>query len=65
MVKCEVLSDCNLIVAKGSVVEVSEKQYELARKFLKPLIKSKSEESEKVEETTAKVVEIEKRKKKK
>lgn len=74
MIKCEVLDTCNIVVAKGSIVEVSERQYELARKFLKPLKAEKkeikSEEPVKVEETTEKVEEvkvpqIEKRTKKK
>lgn len=62
MIKCEVLDTCNIVVGKGSIVEVSERQYELARKFLKPLNAKKeikSEEPVKVEETTAKVEEVE------
>lgn len=35
--KCEVLKDTVLNVQKGSVVEVSERQYELARRVLKPV----------------------------
>lgn len=35
--RCEVLDTCNLVVGKGSIVEVSERQYELARKYLRPL----------------------------
>lgn len=35
--RCEVLDTCNIVVGKGSIVEVSERQYELARKYLRPL----------------------------
>lgn len=45
--RCEVLDTCNIVVGKGSIVEVSERQYELARKFLKPLVtKEKKDNSE-------------------
>lgn len=37
MKKCEVLNDCTLVVSKGSIVEVSDQQFELARRFLKPV----------------------------
>lgn len=44
MIKCEVLVDrVALVVGKGSIVNVDEKQFELARKFIKP-INSVSEE---------------------
>lgn len=46
MKKCEVLKDCVIAICKGSVVYVNDKQYELARKVLKPY-------TEKVEETEA------------
>jgi len=38
MRKCEVLTErVSLIVNKGSIVLVDEKQFELARNFLKPV----------------------------
>lgn len=37
MKKCEVLADCSLVVNKGSVVIVSDIQFELARHLLKPV----------------------------
>ncbi len=43
MKKCEVLNDAVLTVCKGSVVLVSDRQFELAKKVLKP-INEKSEE---------------------
>lgn len=47
--KCEVLDNCVIAVGKGSIVEVSQRQFELARKVLKP-IEAKSEvKTEKVE----------------
>lgn len=41
--KCEVLDYIVLAVGKGSIVEVSEKQFELARKVLKPIVEKKKE----------------------
>lgn len=35
--KVEVLKDCFIQVKKGSVIEVDERQFELARKVLKPI----------------------------
>lgn len=43
MVKCEVLQDSVIAIAKGSIVLVSERQYELARRVLKPIIEAKAE----------------------
>ena len=60
--KCEVLCDTVISVQKGSIVNVSEKQYELARKVLKPIIDEKPKAEAKVE---AKAEEIEVRAKKK
>jgi len=38
MIKCEVLVDrVALVVGKGSIVNVDEKQFELARQFIKPV----------------------------
>ena len=44
--KCEVLQKTGLVVEKGSIVEVSEKKFELARRVLKPIIEEKPKESE-------------------
>lgn len=47
MVKCEVLVDrCSLVVGKGSVVYVDERQFELARNFIKPVNMPKAEVQE-------------------
>lgn len=51
MKKCEVLSDCVVAILKGSVVYVNDKQYELARKVLKPISEEKAKATEKVVET--------------
>lgn len=54
MVKCEVIVDrASLVVGKGSIVVVDERQYELARQFLKPV-----EHKEKVVQEQKKVEEI-------
>lgn len=47
MVKCEVLADrvC-LVVGKGSIVNVDEKQFELARHLIKPVDMPKAEVQE-------------------
>lgn len=37
MLKCEVISNAVIAVKAGSTVIVSEKQFELARKHLKPI----------------------------
>lgn len=37
MKKCEVVASATLAVEKGSIVIVSDKQYELARRVLKPV----------------------------
>lgn len=47
MIKCEVLQEAVIAVGKGSIVNVSERQFELARKILKPVAKDEV----KVEET--------------
>ena len=61
MLKCEVLDNTVLSIGKGSIVYVSEKQYNLARKVLKPI-----HEEEKVEATVSvEVPKKETRKKKK
>lgn len=47
MIKCEVLVDrVALVVGKGSIVNVDEKQFELARKFLKPVVEERSAKKE-------------------
>jgi hypothetical protein len=44
MIKCEVLVDrVALVVGKGSIVNVDEKQFELARQFIKPIKEAKAE----------------------
>lgn len=52
--KCEVLDNCVLAVGKGSIVEVSPRQYEVARKHLKPVDAKKEVKAEDVKpiETT-------------
>ena len=45
MVKCEVLDNTVLSIGKGSIVYVSEKQYNLARKVLKPISEEKKVEA--------------------
>ena len=37
MIKCEVLTDTALSIKKGSIVLVDEKQFELAKRVLKPV----------------------------
>lgn len=51
MIKVEVLRDTVLTVPKGTVITVSERQFELARAVLKPVVadkkkKTKAEEAE-------------------
>lgn len=36
MIKCEVLADTAIAIKKGSIVLVDERQFEIARKILKP-----------------------------
>lgn len=44
MPRCEVLVDrCSLVVGKGSIVNIDERQFELARQFVKPLDAPKQE----------------------
>ena len=63
MIKCEVLVDrVALVVGKGSIVNVDEKQFELARQFIKPIHEAKAEVKAEVKED---VVEEKKPKKKK
>lgn len=45
MLKCEVLNDTVIAIKKGSIVIVDDKQFELAKKHLKPI----KEEEKKVE----------------
>lgn len=56
--RCEVLDTCNIVVGKGSIVEVSERQYELARKYLRPLA-TKEKKVDNNEEQEVKPVEVE------
>lgn len=64
--KCEVLSDrVSLIVGKGSIVLLDERQFELARRFVKPIEAEKAEKPEKpVQEESAAVKEKPKKKSK-
>ena len=48
--KCEVLQKTCLVVEKGSIVEVTEQQFELARKVLKPIVVEDKKESKESEE---------------
>ncbi len=51
MKKCEVLAErISLVVGKGSIVLVNDTQFELAKKFLKPV----EEEVKTVKKTTKK-----------
>ena len=52
MKKCEVVVDAiTIVVGKGSIVNVSEKQYELARAALKPIAAEQPKKPEIVERT--------------
>lgn len=51
--KYEVLERATLTVEKGSIVEVSERQYEVARRFLKPIKKEKPKEESPAEDSPA------------
>lgn len=63
--KCEVLQKCVIVAEKGSVIEVSEKQYEKLRNKLKPIaLKEKKEEKVEVKEVeTATLPKVKKSKK--
>lgn len=63
MKKCEVLKDCALAVGKGSVVFVSDVQYNIASELLKPITEEVNEEP--IEEVNEKPVKEEKKNKKK
>lgn len=60
MKKCEVLKDCALAIGKGSIVFVSDVQYNIASELLKPIT-----EEEPIEEVNEKPVKEEKKNKKK
>lgn len=45
MRKCEVLNDTVIAIKKGSIVLVEDKQFELARKVLKPVTEEKEEKA--------------------
>ena len=53
MLKCEVLQDTVLAIKKGSIVLVDVKQFELARKVLKP-VEIKTEAKAEAKETRKK-----------
>lgn len=65
--RCEVIKKVSLVADVGSIVVVDERQYELARQFLKPMATEKvvKNDTEKVEEkeTTKKVAKRETKKK--
>lgn len=63
MKKCEVLKDCALAVGKGSIVFVSDVQYNIASELLKPITEEVNEEP--IEEVNEKPVKEEKKNKKK
>lgn len=63
MKKCEVLKDCTLAVGKGSIVFVSDVQYNIASELLKPITKEVNEQP--IEEVNDKLVKEEKKNKKK
>lgn len=63
MKKCEVLKDCALAVGKGSIVFVSDVQYNIASELLKPITEEVNEEP--IEEVNKKPVKEEKKNKKK
>lgn len=63
MKKCEVLKDCTLAVGKGSIVFVSDVQYNIASELLKPIKEEVNEEP--IEEVNKKPVKEEKKNKKK
>lgn len=48
MVKCEVIADrVSLVVDKGSIVVLDERQFELARQFVKPIVDEAEEKPKK------------------
>lgn len=63
MKKCEVLKDCALAIGKGSIVFVSDVQYNIASELLKPITEEVDEEP--IEEVNEKPVKEEKKNKKK
>lgn len=63
MKKCEVLKDCALAVGKGSIVYVSDVQYNIASELLKPITEEVNEQP--IEEVNEKPVKEEKKNKKK
>lgn len=63
MKKCKVLKECALAVGKGSIVYVSDVQYNIASELLKPITEEVNEEP--IEEVNEKPVKEEKKNKKK
>ena len=63
MKKCEVLKDGALAVGKGSIVFVSDVQYNIASELLKPITEEVNEQP--IEEVNKKPVKEEKKNKKK
>lgn len=54
MKKCEVLKDCALAVGKGSIVIVSDVQYNIASELLKPITEEPVKEKELEDKKTKK-----------
>lgn len=52
--KVEVLQDCVLRIKKGTIIEVDERQFEIARRVLKPVEKVAQEEAPKEKRTKKK-----------
>lgn len=63
MKKCELLQNAVIACEKGSIVMVSDKQYELARRVLKPIEKADKKEVVETEEVEAPKKETRKKKK--
>lgn len=54
MKKCEVLKDSVIAICKGSIVYVNDRQYELARNILKPIVETTSATTDVVEKAPKK-----------
>ena len=48
MIKCELLKDSVIAICKGSIVYVNDRQYELARKILRPIVEKTTEAKKEV-----------------
>lgn len=65
MIKCEVLDTCTLVCGKGSIVDISNTQYEIAKKYLKPLDTKEEVKGTNDSEIETSKVEVKETKKKK